>query len=147
MLTLGQVFLAKPRMLMIDELSLGLAPFVVERLLEIVRAIHAQGTAVVLVEQSVNIAITLAKRAVFLEKGEVRFEGPTADLLDRPEILRAVFLRGHESRAAGRKLRKKPFIARCETCGREHGVALTTSELSVSFGGIQAVSDVSLRCS
>ncbi len=144
MLTLGQVFLAKPRILMIDELSLGLAPLVVERLLEIVRAIHAQGTAVVLVEQSVNIAITLAKRAVFLEKGEVRFEGPTADLLDRPDILRAVFLRGGESRAAGRKLRKKPFIARCETCGREHGVALTTSELSVSFGGIQAVSDVSL---
>ena len=94
MLTLGQVFIAKPKVLMIDELSLGLAPVIVEKLLDIVRAINANGTAVVLVEQSVNVAISLAERAVFLEKGEVRFQGPTADLLDRPDILRAVFLQG-----------------------------------------------------
>ena len=51
-----------------------------------------------LVEQSVNVAITLAERAVFLEKGEVRFDGPTADLLERPDILRAVFLEGAASK-------------------------------------------------
>jgi ABC-type branched-subunit amino acid transport system ATPase component/ABC-type branched-subunit amino acid transport system permease subunit len=141
MLTLGQVFLAKPKLLMIDELSLGLAPVVVENLLGIVRAIHASGTAVVLVEQSVNIAITLAERAVFLEKGEVRFEGPTADLLDRPDILRAVFLTGGAMRIAG--IRKPKFEPRCEHCGREHGVGLAVSELAVAFGGIRAVEDVS----
>ncbi|MGH9085988.1 MAG: ABC transporter permease subunit, partial [Acidimicrobiales bacterium] len=99
MLTLGQAFIARPRLLLIDELSLGLAPIIVEQLLGIVRAIHDNGTTVVLVEQSVNVAITLAQRAVFLEKGEVRFDGPTAELLERPEILRAVFLEGADARS------------------------------------------------
>ena len=67
------------------------------------RAIHASGTTVVLVEQSVNVAITLAQRAVFMEKGEVRFDGPTAELLDRPDILRAVFLKGDGGRPARRR--------------------------------------------
>src|SRR5207237_947075 len=91
MLVLGQAFIARPRLLMIDELSLGLAPVVVERLLGIVRAIHKNGTSIVLVEQSVNVAINLAQRALFMEKGEVRFDGPTVELIDRPDIVRAVF--------------------------------------------------------
>ena len=146
MLTLSQVFLARPTLLMIDELSLGLAPLIVERLLEIVRAIHRNGTAIVLVEQSVNIAITLAERAVFLEKGEVRFQGPTSALLNRPDLLRAVFLsdKGRRSSALA-AVTKEPFVARCETCGREHGLALSTHELGVSFGGIRAVDDVVVR--
>jgi branched-chain amino acid transport system ATP-binding protein len=94
MLTLGQAFIAKPKLLMIDELSLGLAPIVVEDLLRIVRRIHEEGTAVILVEQSVNIALTVAHRALFMEKGEVRFSGATEDLLHRDDILRAVFLSG-----------------------------------------------------
>src|SRR5207247_2653465 len=126
MLTLAQAFIARPELLMIDELSLGLAPVIVEQLLEIVKAIHARGTSVVLVEQSVNIAITLAERAVFMEKGEVRFDGPTAELLERPDILRAVFLKGAaaatgngsaRSRRSGTqpaKAAKKAFIERCD---------------------------------
>jgi branched-chain amino acid transport system ATP-binding protein len=94
MLTLSQAFIAKPKLLMIDELSLGLAPIVVEDLLRIVRRIHDEGTAVILVEQSVNIALTVAHRALFMEKGEVRFQGATEDLLHRDDILRAVFLSG-----------------------------------------------------
>jgi ABC-type branched-subunit amino acid transport system ATPase component/predicted MFS family arabinose efflux permease len=94
MLTLSQAFIAKPKLLMIDELSLGLAPIVVEDLLRIVRRIHDEGTAVILVEQSVNIALTVASRALFMEKGEVRFSGATEDLLHRDDILRAVFLTG-----------------------------------------------------
>ncbi|HUZ44858.1 MAG TPA: MFS transporter [Acidimicrobiales bacterium] len=97
MLTLAQAFISRPKLLMIDELSLGLAPVVVEELLKIVRRIHSEGTSVVLVEQSVNVALTVADRAVFMEKGEVRFEGPTADLLARDDILRAVFLAGAQS--------------------------------------------------
>src|SRR5205807_5293989 len=76
MLGLGMAFIAKPRLLMIDELTLGLAPTVVGRLVDIVRAIHEQGTTILLVEQSVNTALMLAQRAVFMEKGEVRFTGP-----------------------------------------------------------------------
>ena len=76
MLTLAQAFIAKPRLLMIDELSLGLAPVIVEQLLEIVRAIRDQGTTIILVEQSVNVALTVAETAYFMEKGEIRFNGP-----------------------------------------------------------------------
>ena len=92
MLALSRVLMTSPRLLMIDELALGLAPLVVDRLMGIVREINAAGTTVVLVEQSVNRAMSLAGRSVFLERGEVRFDGPTADLVDRTDLLRPVFL-------------------------------------------------------
>jgi ABC-type branched-subunit amino acid transport system ATPase component len=73
---------------------LGLAPIIVGELLEIVRRLHDEGVTVVVVEQSLNIAAQLCGRAVFLEKGEVRFEGRTSELLEKNEIARAVFLGG-----------------------------------------------------
>ena len=91
---LAKAILLEPSVLCIDELSLGLAPIVVEELLEVVRAINAAGTTVVLVEQSLNIASHLCTRAVFLEKGEVRFEGRPSELLERDDVARAVFLGG-----------------------------------------------------
>src|SRR2546430_2205832 len=100
MLTLGQAFLSRPRLLMIDELSLGLAPTIVAQLLDIVRAIAESGTTIILVEQSVNVALTVAAKAVFMEKGEIRFSGPTEELMQRPDILRSVYLKG-SSAASG----------------------------------------------
>ena len=94
MLALGSALMTRPELLMIDELSLGLAPTIVGQLLEVVEEVHRRGTTVVIVEQSVNIALNLAKRAAFMEKGEVRFEGPAAELLERPDILRSVFIAG-----------------------------------------------------
>ena len=94
MLSLAQAFIAKPKLLMIDELSLGLAPLIVQQLLHIVEEIHKQGTTVVLVEQSVNVALTVAQHAYFMEKGEIRFNGSTGELLNRKDILRSVFLEG-----------------------------------------------------
>jgi ABC-type branched-subunit amino acid transport system ATPase component len=94
MLGLSKALMIKPKLLLIDELSLGLAPVIVGQLLELVRQINAEGTAVVLVEQSVNIALNLAHHAYFMEKGEVRFDGASADLLARDDLLRAVFLQG-----------------------------------------------------
>src|SRR5882724_3852246 len=94
MLALGGALMTRPQLLMIDELSLGLAPTIVGQLLEVVREIHRRNTTIVIVEQSVNVALNLAERAVFMEKGEVRFEGPAADLLERPDILRSVFIAG-----------------------------------------------------
>jgi ABC-type branched-subunit amino acid transport system ATPase component/predicted MFS family arabinose efflux permease len=138
MLALAQAFLAKPRLLVIDELSLGLAPAIVEQLLEVVRAIHAGGATVILVEQSINIAFTIARRAVFMEKGEVRFTGPTAELLDRPDILRAVFLAGGSSGAAG----SYGSRARAHAI-EERKVALEVKDLHKSFGGIGATNGVS----
>lgn len=94
MLGLGQAFLLRPRILLVDELSLGLAPKIVGNLLEMVRQINVSGTAVVLVEQSVNIALSLVEHAYFMEKGEIRFDGAARDLLNRPDLLRSVFLKG-----------------------------------------------------
>lgn len=93
-LALAMTLLLRPRVLLIDELSLGLAPMVVGALCDVVRALNRDGMTVVVVEQSVNVALTLAERAVFLEKGTVRFEGATRDLIDRPDILRSVFIEG-----------------------------------------------------
>ena len=97
MLGLSKALIMRPRVLVIDELSLGLAPIIVGQLLEMVRRINATGTAVVLVEQSVNIALNLVEHAYFMEKGEMRFDGPARDLLERDDLLRAVFLEGAEA--------------------------------------------------
>jgi ABC-type branched-subunit amino acid transport system ATPase component/MFS family permease len=94
MLGLATAFVIRPRLLLIDELSLGLAPIVVGELLEMVRRINAAGTSIVLVEQSVNVALSVVDHAYFMEKGEVRFDGVASDLLERPDLLRSVFLEG-----------------------------------------------------
>jgi branched-chain amino acid transport system ATP-binding protein len=152
MLTLGMAFIAKPRLLMIDELSLGLAPIVVERLLRIVEAIRARGTTIILVEQSVNVALTLAQEAYFMEKGEIRFHGPTRDLLDRPDVLRSVFLEGAMSVTAGNGDEAgeaaTPFAGgQLQATGAARAnrdeVVLQAVGLTRSYGGVRAVSDVS----
>jgi ABC-type branched-subunit amino acid transport system ATPase component len=97
MLGLARTFILEPRLLLIDELSLGLAPVIVAQLLEMVRRINAGGTAVVLVEQSVNVALSLVDHAYFMEKGEIRFDGSASDLLTRADLLRSVFLEGARS--------------------------------------------------
>jgi ABC-type branched-subunit amino acid transport system ATPase component len=91
MLALGRVLIHEPELLMIDELSLGLAPLVVQRLLEVVEELKLRGQTMIIVEQSLNVAMALADRAIFLEKGQVRFEGSTEGLLERGDLARAVF--------------------------------------------------------
>ena len=92
MLTLAKSFVMDPKLLLIDELSLGLAPVIVEDLLEIVRRFNAEGVSVVLVEQHVDLALDIASRAYFLERGEIRFSGPSEALRGRDDLLRSVFL-------------------------------------------------------
>ena len=96
MLALGRALLARPRLMLIDELTLGLAPKIVAELVELVDEINERGTTVVLVEQSVNIATGIAWHAFFLERGEIRYDGATHDLLERDDLLRSVFLAGAE---------------------------------------------------
>jgi ABC-type branched-subunit amino acid transport system ATPase component len=134
-LALGMAFVAKPKLLIIDELSLGLAPAIVGQLLEIVREIHRQGCTIIVVEQSVNVALTIATKAFFLEKGEVRFSGPTAELLERDDILRSVFLQGASGKLSARPVAERAPATRTPV--------LQVEGLSRSFGGIKAVSDVS----
>jgi ABC-type branched-subunit amino acid transport system ATPase component/ABC-type branched-subunit amino acid transport system permease subunit len=143
MLTLSQAFIARPRLLMIDELSLGLAPVIVEQLLDIVRAIRDRGTTIVLVEQSVNVALTVAETAFFMEKGEIRFSGATSELLDRPDILRSVFLEGAASmNGNGNGARAKRRASPKREIG---GVVLETRDVMRRYGALTAVNDVSLQ--
>jgi branched-chain amino acid transport system permease protein len=102
MLTLAQALLCEPKLLMIDELSLGLAPRVVARLLDIVRDLNAAGTTIVLVEQSVNVATSIAQRAAFMDRGHVRFAGDLAELQAEPGLLRSVFLGARPAAVARR---------------------------------------------
>ncbi|MER6529599.1 MFS transporter [Streptomyces sp. NPDC001508] len=99
MLGLSRAWLTKPRLLLIDELSLGLAPKVVDELIDTLRAINAQGTAVVIVEQRIDTALQIARHAYFMERGRILFDGPTADLATRSDLLRAVFLSTDEPSA------------------------------------------------
>jgi len=139
-LALGMAFVARPTLLIIDELSLGLAPTVVGQLLDIVRRIHASGCTIVLVEQSVNVALTVATRAYFMEKGEVRFSGPTAELLKRDDILRSVFLHGAaKGMGGGPTASVREREPGRTTVGKP---VLEVAGLTKAFGGISAVNDV-----
>jgi branched-chain amino acid transport system ATP-binding protein len=145
-LSLAQAFLASPKLLMIDELSLGLSPAVVGELLEVIRRIHARGVTIIVVEQSVNVALNLAERAIFMEKGEVRFDGSTADLLRRPDILRAVYVKGTGALTDGapagarRSERDQRFLDL-----REARPVLEVSAVSKQFGGVLALDGVDLE--
>jgi branched-chain amino acid transport system ATP-binding protein len=158
MLALGSALMTQPELLMIDELSLGLAPTIVGQLLEVVQEVHDRGTTIVIVEQSVNVALNLAKRAVFMEKGEVRFEGPASDLLERPDILRSVFIAGAASQDAAESVlhvdgqknhtRRRRTTKEAETESRipdDAKVVLACRDLVKRFGGITAVDHVDLE--
>jgi ABC-type branched-subunit amino acid transport system ATPase component len=93
-LAIATALLLDPQVLLIDELSLGLAPVVVQELLQVIERLKERGLTIVIVEQSLNVAVSVADRAVFMEKGQVRFQGPARDLLERDDLVRAVFLGG-----------------------------------------------------
>ncbi|MEY2475953.1 MAG: hypothetical protein QOG87_1268 [Actinomycetota bacterium] len=137
MLAIAMAMLCKPRLLMIDELSLGLAPSVVADLLGVVRTTNAEGVTVVVVEQSVNIATALAQRAVFMEKGQVRFTGPTRDLEERPDLLRSVFLAAPSA--------KTDKVRAATPVDAEAAPRLEVRGLRRDFGGVAAVDGVDLE--
>jgi ABC-type branched-subunit amino acid transport system ATPase component len=154
MVTLAQAFIARPRLLLIDELSLGLAPAIVGELLDVVRTIQAAGVTVVIVEQSVTVALQVCHRAVFMERGSVQYEGPAAELLDRPDLLRAVFLGGAiaaaetpSTDAAASEIAKPRAhvdVAGLSEAGVQLPKLLEATNLTKQFGGIKAVDDVSI---
>jgi branched-chain amino acid transport system ATP-binding protein len=87
MLAIGRALMARPRVLLLDEPSAGLAPVVVAQLVAAIRALHARGLTILLVEQNVGVAAALARRAHVLRNGEIAVSGAAADLLRNPDVL------------------------------------------------------------
>jgi branched-chain amino acid transport system ATP-binding protein len=94
MLAVARGLMAKPKLLLLDEPSLGLAPVIVQQLFATIREIHARGTTILLVEQNANMALSVASRGYVLETGEMKVEGTPAELLGNEEV-RAAYLGGH----------------------------------------------------
>ncbi len=83
---IARALMARPQVLLIDEMSLGLSPVLVDQLLEIIRTIHATGVSIVMVEQDVETALEISTRAYVLEAGRFILAGPSAQLLDDPKV-------------------------------------------------------------
>ena len=103
MVVLAQALVSQPRYMLIDELSLGLAPVVISRLIPTIRAVAESGIGVLLIEQFATVALGLANRAYVLEGGRLRFSGLASQLREKPELLRSAYLlRGSEQAPAPR---------------------------------------------
>ena len=89
MLAIGRALIAKPRLLMLDEPSLGLAPKVVDAVFERVQAIHKDGVGILIVEQNARRALGIADHGYVLELGQMRFEGSGKSLLEDPNVQKA----------------------------------------------------------
>lgn len=89
MVAIGRALMAKPKLLLLDEPSLGLAPAIVQDMFRAISQINAEGTAVLLIEQNVAMAMAIAKRAYVLEEGRIAMEGEAKELLSRPEVRKA----------------------------------------------------------
>ena len=89
MLAMGRAMMSSPRMIMLDEPSMGLSPILVEEIFSIIREIHQNGTTVLLVEQNAQMALSIADRAYVLETGKVVLQGDAHEMLDNQDVRRA----------------------------------------------------------
>src|SRR3954451_5280589 len=142
MLPIGRALMSEPRLLLLDEPSLGLAPQIVERIAEIVARINEQGTSVVLVEQNAAMALEIADRAYVLEVGRVALEGPARELAASDEV-RARYL-GVVPDAAAPPAGSGPATTAAAAPARHAGRELCAEGLTVRFGGLVALNEVSL---
>ena len=137
MLALAMATITRPKLFLIDELSLGLSPLVVEQLLGAIESMRKAGTAILLVEQSMNVAVAVADRVYVMETGAVRFSGPAAELAARPELLWSIYLQ-----KASETFGAHAVPAPAERNGHHE---LAVRGLSLNFGGNAALDDVSLH--
>lgn len=94
MVVLAQALASKPRYVVVDELSLGLAPVIVKRLMPVMEQIAAQGAGVLLIEQFAHVALALAQKAYVIEGGEIKYSGTARELRENPDIVKAAYLLG-----------------------------------------------------
>jgi ABC-type branched-subunit amino acid transport system ATPase component/ABC-type branched-subunit amino acid transport system permease subunit len=142
-LALAQAALRVPRVLLVDEMSLGLSPEALATVLGVVADLARNGTAVILVEQSISTAMELADSALFLESGRVRYQGPASALRDHPELFSSVALGaggGIGSVGGGSEIGR----ARAQLQA-ERDVVLRVEGLSASYGPVTVVDSVDLE--
>ena len=96
MVAIGRALVANPELLVVDELSLGLAPVILEEIRAMLDLLAGRGITMLIVEQSLDMAAQIAQRCYFMEKGEVRFSGPITELMQRGDLARAVFFGGRD---------------------------------------------------
>ncbi|HSZ36240.1 MAG TPA: ATP-binding cassette domain-containing protein, partial [Acidimicrobiales bacterium] len=137
MLALAMATMTRPKLFLIDELSLGLSPIVVEQLLGAIESMRRTGTAILVVEQSMNVAVAVADRVYVMDTGAVRFSGTAAELAAHPELLWSIYLQKASESLAAQAVR--PRVE-----GRT-GHELEVRGLTLSFGGNGALNDVSLH--
>ena len=89
MLAMGRALMSRPKLLLLDEPSMGLAPMLVAQIFAIIQEINASGTTIMLVEQNANMALSIANRAYVLETGEVVLQGAARELAENPEVRKA----------------------------------------------------------
>jgi len=151
MLAIGRALMAGPRVLLLDEPSLGLAPRIVEQLREVIAEINRQGVTVVLVEQNAAMALAVADRAIVLEVGRVAIEGTAAELRES-DAVRDRYLGIAPPAAAGEPAASGPArhdrltratAAAAAPSGRTAARELVVDGLTVRFGGISALAEVS----
>lgn len=131
MLGVARALMSQPRLLVVDELSLGLAPQIVTQLFEILHEVNAEGTSVLLVEQFVHMALTYTHRAYALVKGEVALEGESKKLLDSPELMAAYLGEAApEQPVVSPNGKKPPLVAK-----KRKGSATKTAATNISLEG------------
>jgi branched-chain amino acid transport system ATP-binding protein len=94
MLVLAQALASKPKVIVVDELSLGLAPVIVKRLMPVLERVAERGAAVLLIEQFAHVALALATRAYVIEGGRIKYSGTAAELRDNPDVLHSAYMFG-----------------------------------------------------
>jgi branched-chain amino acid transport system ATP-binding protein len=95
MLSMGRALMARPRVMLLDEPSMGLAPILVDQIFDIIRELHSEGVTILLVEQNARLALSVADRGYVLETGEMALSGPAKDLLHDPSVKAAYLGEAH----------------------------------------------------
>ena len=137
MLALAMATITRPKLFLIDELSLGLSPIIVEQLLGAIESMRQAGTAILMVEQSMNVAVAVADRVYVMDTGVVRFSGAAEELAAHPELLWSVYLQKASDTIAAQA------EAAPQLDGRDRN-DVEVREVSVRFGGNAALENVSL---
>jgi ABC-type branched-subunit amino acid transport system ATPase component/ABC-type branched-subunit amino acid transport system permease subunit len=138
-LAIAQAFIRRPRVLLIDELSLGLSPEALDSVMTLLQRAAANGAAIVIVEQSISSAMSIADLALFLDSGEVRYYGPATNLRDHPELFAAIAFGAAPAMRAGSEAGRVR-----ERLRDESELRLRIEGVSAGYGEVLAVQNVSI---